>query len=276
METTSFQSIRILAKQLLMVSIQSDRSMHRIVVCPTFRRQIQISWTRTPICTLLSATKLARNHRAAVVSCSSATAVFFENIDYLILIAAAVNQKLISVSQHSSISQADDCSSPYARVRSPAHAYDKVRPAEHPYAQVKASDAAAGAIDGPSTSAMASEQRNTLEDESQSRRGSQQSLIDSVDGRHSTIPAASAIAGHVSASQELPYMTPPIVQPQQFFSGDSQDSSSKKPRILNVLNQFIQLCWSFQKDTPASVFVSHWPISLLKRKSKMLKRGVER
>lgn len=42
------------------------------------------------------------------------------------------------------------------------------------------------------------------------------------------IPAASAIAGRVSASQELPYMTPPIVQPQQqYFSGDSQDSSSK-------------------------------------------------
>lgn len=40
------------------------------------------------------------------------------------------------------------------------------------------------------------------------------------------IPAASAIAGRVSASQELPYMTPPIVQPQQHFSGDSQDSSS--------------------------------------------------
>lgn len=40
------------------------------------------------------------------------------------------------------------------------------------------------------------------------------------------IPAASAIAGRVSASQELPYMTPPIVQPQQYFSGDSQDSSS--------------------------------------------------
>lgn len=47
-------------------------------------------------------------------------------------------KKLASVSQHSSISQADDVSSPYARVRSPPHAYDKVRPAEHPYAQVKA------------------------------------------------------------------------------------------------------------------------------------------
>jgi hypothetical protein len=40
------------------------------------------------------------------------------------------------VSQHSSLSQADDVSSPYARVRSPLHPYDKVMRAEHPYAQV--------------------------------------------------------------------------------------------------------------------------------------------
>lgn len=35
------------------------------------------------------------------------------------------------------------------------------------------------------------------------------------------IPAASAVAGGIAASYELPYMTPPIN-----FSGDSQDSSS--------------------------------------------------
>lgn len=46
-------------------------------------------------------------------------------------------KKQASVSQHSSISQADDISSPYARVRSPPHAYDKLRRGvEHPYAQV--------------------------------------------------------------------------------------------------------------------------------------------
>jgi hypothetical protein len=48
------------------------------------------------------------------------------------------------------------------------------------------------------------------------------------------IQAATAIAGHISANQELPYMTPPIpsqeMNPQQQqqqlnFSGDSQDSS---------------------------------------------------
>lgn len=160
-------------------------------------------------------------------------------------------KKQISISQHSSISQADDCSSPYARVRSPSHAYDKVRPAEHPYAQVKA---IGDTTNRPSTSnATLSSSNLNLENNNSndngpiSRRSSHESLLDSVDGRqhqvksnHFTecfgilfeyllqvIPAASAIAGRVSASQELPYMTPPIVQPQQYFSGDSQDSSSK-------------------------------------------------
>lgn len=48
-------------------------------------------------------------------------------------------RKLASISQHSSISQADDVSSPYARVKLPAnHAYDQLRITEHPYAQVTA------------------------------------------------------------------------------------------------------------------------------------------
>uniref|UniRef100_A0A182IY44 Uncharacterized protein n=1 Tax=Anopheles atroparvus TaxID=41427 RepID=A0A182IY44_ANOAO len=58
------------------------------------------------------------------------------------------------------------------------------------------------------------------------------------------IPAASAIAGRVSASQDLPYMTPPIVQPSaQHFSGDSQDSSkgytsiSVREPLANLLPQ---------------------------------------
>lgn len=40
------------------------------------------------------------------------------------------------------------------------------------------------------------------------------------------IPAASAVAGVLAASPELPYMTPPVTQAN--FSGDSQDSSSKQ------------------------------------------------
>ncbi|KAK7869928.1 hypothetical protein R5R35_013709 [Gryllus longicercus] len=44
-----------------------------------------------------------------------------------------------------------------------------------------------------------------------------------VPERACDIAAATAIAGRVAASQELPYMTPPIPQPAN-FSGDSQDS----------------------------------------------------
>lgn len=147
-------------------------------------------------------------------------------MEIILRLATANNKKQISVSQHSSISQADDCSSPYARVRSPSHAYDKVRPAEHPYAQLKGTDSSGNrSITTPNTSNVISE-TNGVNGETLSRHGSQQSLLDSIDGRQPVIPAASAIAGRVSASQELPYMTPPIVQSQQFFSGDSQDSSS--------------------------------------------------
>nr|CAD7256890.1 unnamed protein product [Timema shepardi] len=44
----------------------------------------------------------------------------------------------------------------------------------------------------------------------------------SLPGSAVDIPAATAIAGRVSANRELPYMTPPIEN--QHFSGDSQDS----------------------------------------------------
>uniref|UniRef100_A0A182K3D6 Uncharacterized protein n=1 Tax=Anopheles christyi TaxID=43041 RepID=A0A182K3D6_9DIPT len=151
-------------------------------------------------------------------------------------------KKQTSVSQHSSISQADDISSPYARVRSPPHAYDKLRRMEHPYAQVAQPGSGVGGTvyesgtSGPSGIANRSKPRDGDDDDDEdedddelmspiSRRESAQNIEDretsTVD-----IPAASAIAGRVSASQDLPYMTPPIVQPStQHFSGDSQDSS---------------------------------------------------
>lgn len=125
-------------------------------------------------------------------------------------------KKQISGSQHSSISQADDFSSPYARVRSPPHDYDKVKREEHPYAQVVPNRG------GLQTDGSLDE---TDGENSISRRQSLDNL--ELDGPRENIPAASAIAGHVSASQDLPYMTPPIVQQGQHFSGDSQDSSSK-------------------------------------------------
>ncbi|GAB0096530.1 uncharacterized protein DMENIID0001_120540 [Sergentomyia squamirostris] len=131
-----------------------------------------------------------------------------------------------SVSQHSSLSQADDVSSPYASVRSPSHAYDKIRKTEHPYAQLQPNQ-----VNNPPTDAL------------NGRRASNESLLGTNEQpTGADIPAASAIAGRISASQELPYMTPPIAQPQH-FSGDSQDSSkgytsiSVREPLANILAQ---------------------------------------
>uniref|UniRef100_A0A2M4CI38 Uncharacterized protein n=1 Tax=Anopheles darlingi TaxID=43151 RepID=A0A2M4CI38_ANODA len=185
-------------------------------------------------------------------------------------------KKQTSVSQHSSISQADDISSPYARVRSPPHAYDKLRRMEHPYAQViqpgtsggTAGGSGIGGAGGGSTSGTGNNQlgskgnrskpRDGVDDDDEeeeeddddeelmspiSRRESAQNL-DDREVSTADIPAASAIAGRVSASQDLPYMTPPIVQPPtQHFSGDSQDSSkgytsiSVREPLANLLPQ---------------------------------------
>lgn len=174
--------------------------------------------------------------------------------------------KQASISQHSSLSQADDISSPYASVRSPPHAYDKIRKAEHPYAQLQP------------TAANAIAETNS----NNSRRASSESLlgsdVENPGTRQAEIPAASAIAGRVSASQELPYMTPPIVQsqppaqqpssllpsnappPQQHFSGDSQDSSkgytsiSVREPLANILAQTKSAQQSLQQRKLARQF----------------------
>ncbi|KAK4881600.1 hypothetical protein RN001_004919 [Aquatica leii] len=127
-----------------------------------------------------------------------------------------------SISQHSSISQADDSLSPYARVKD--HPYAKLKKAEHPYAHVQPTNGRIQddiSLEGSSRSIARSDRISTSQTlsepsvPSRSPRSSEQSGVD--------IPAASAVAGGVAASQELPYMTPPIAQPN--FSGDSQDSS---------------------------------------------------
>lgn len=86
-------------------------------------------------------------------------------------------KKLASISQHSSISQADDVSSPYARVRSPSHAYDKVRPTEHPYAQVTI----AGTSTGTQVVQQLSEETLSGDQPVSSRRGSHESLLANAD-----------------------------------------------------------------------------------------------
>lgn len=151
-------------------------------------------------------------------------------------------KKQISISQHSSISQADDFSSPYARVRSSPHNYDKVKE-EHPYAQVRQQPVvvavAPESLD--KTDGVGDEEAHDSITLRQSMSGDDNLELDG--GGQVSIPAASAIAGHISASQELPYMTPPIYQPGQHFSGDSQDSSkgytsiSVREPLANIIAQ---------------------------------------
>ncbi|XP_066152607.1 uncharacterized protein [Euwallacea fornicatus] len=124
-----------------------------------------------------------------------------------------------SVSQHSSMSQADDAFSPYERVK-----YDKIKSKkEHPYAQVQPPSSRTVVYEeGPISEERITLLRADIPSTStntaspiRSRRTSDENP-ESVD-----IPAASAVAGGIAASYELPYMTPPIN-----FSGDSQDSSN--------------------------------------------------
>lgn len=142
------------------------------------------------------------------------------------------------------MSQADDASSPYARVRSPAHAYDRLKKTEHPYAQVV--PATAGGI-----AQVLENDDDDIDDEDETRienpisHRESSSNHDLLTTGGSSIDASAAISGRISASQELPYMTPPIVPlmpQQQHFSGDSQDSSSKIWVLVWVgceLNSFV-------------------------------------
>lgn len=141
-------------------------------------------------------------------------------------------EKLANTSQHSSMNQADDHTSPYARVKSPAHAYDKLKKTEHPYAQV------VQPING-GLAQVVDENDDELDDDEDEDDDTaienpiahrESSSNNDLNPNNSAIDASAAISGRISASQELPYMTPPITGPQnqQHFSGDSQDSSSKR------------------------------------------------
>ncbi|BFF91282.1 mucin-5AC [Drosophila madeirensis] len=154
-------------------------------------------------------------------------------------------KKQTSVSQHSSISQADDVSSPYSRVKGLPHDYAKVRATEHPYAQLNAPSTSHSAQGAAAAAAAAVVVGTSSEGADHLHRSSQHSdgSRDHNDAApaQAEIPAASAIAGMISASQDLPYMTPPIAN--QHFSGDSQDSSkgytsiSVREPLANILAQ---------------------------------------
>ncbi|CAG9853797.1 unnamed protein product [Phyllotreta striolata] len=147
-----------------------------------------------------------------------------------------------SVSQHSSISQNDENFSPYERVK-----YDKIKSKEHPYAQLQPNSTRPML---PEEVVGTSEERVNLlrsdvaaADEPTSPNRSRRSSLHSNGGLD--IPAASAVAGVVAASPELPYMTPPVTQAN--FSGDSQDSSkgytsiSVREPLANIIAQTNEL-----------------------------------
>lgn len=134
-----------------------------------------------------------------------------------------------SISQHSSLSQADF--SPYERVK-----YDKINSREHPYDQLQPTASrnfASENEDIPEEPGSSQRTEPSSNETSATRRGSGSHNLD--------IPAASAVAGGIAASPELPYMTPPV--PQINFSGDSQDSSkgytsiSVREPLANILAQ---------------------------------------
>ena len=113
----------------------------------------------------------------------------------------------------------------------------QVRPTEHPYAQLNApstsqtTNAQLTSSHVDITAQSTSIQATALNEQQQHQQRSSHHSDNSQNHSESPapqveIPAASAIAGMISASQDLPYMTPPIAN--QHFSGDSQDSSSKK------------------------------------------------
>ncbi|KAJ4444177.1 hypothetical protein ANN_05967 [Periplaneta americana] len=182
-------------------------------------------------------------------------------------------------SEHSSLSQTDDSFSPYARLKA-EHPYDKLR-SEHPYAQVGASHEMDAAIydmtqgnlnhraslqsedsqslhlstSADNTSRPLSSQAGTSTNPVPPPRTRKSSSHNSLlltptatllPGSVPDIQAATAIAGRISANQELPYMTPPIPapeidppQPQQAnFSGDSQDSNALSPLLFNFALEY--------------------------------------
>uniref|UniRef100_A0A8D8Y7E0 Uncharacterized protein n=2 Tax=Cacopsylla melanoneura TaxID=428564 RepID=A0A8D8Y7E0_9HEMI len=146
----------------------------------------------------------------------------------------------------------DDSVSPYACFRKD-HPYDKVKQAEHPYAQVSSvkkkkkltRDLQSSLESSTSTASSRSEEPKSSSQQPGGAPASPLAPIvrtrrpsweggdsSSQSSARDSIPAAGAISGAVAASNELPYMTPPIVNETQntggpggpHFSGDSQDS----------------------------------------------------
>ncbi|XP_017885331.1 uncharacterized protein LOC108628122 [Ceratina calcarata] len=166
----------------------------------------------------------------------------------------------VEVSHKSTLSQ-EGSDDQYSRFASSPNS-DNV---EHPYAQLQSvqkseinqSNRSSGKIvdaEVPSTSANQTN-GNPIAPPRTRRSSSHNSLLSTDDG-HVTcdIQAANAISGAVQANQDLPYMTPPLLMllpqppqpptnnPQQHFSGDSQDSKgytsiSVREPLANIIAQ---------------------------------------
>ncbi|KAL3278972.1 hypothetical protein HHI36_016490 [Cryptolaemus montrouzieri] len=136
-----------------------------------------------------------------------------------------------SLSQQSSLSQADF--SPYERVK-----YDKINSREHPYEQLQPTTSQCSRLENeeiPEESSV-TQRPDPSPDEMRATRGS-------IGANSVDILAASAVAGSVAASPDLPYMTPPVAQTH--FSGDSQDSSrytsiSVREPLSNIKSQTVE------------------------------------
>ncbi|KAL0275219.1 UNVERIFIED_CONTAM: hypothetical protein PYX00_003146 [Menopon gallinae] len=110
-------------------------------------------------------------------------------------------------------SESDSLSASYAHLKE-EHPYDRLKKVEHPYAQVK--------DHGPNQpSASVFHESKSNENETDDQGVESEPITPERPRRESSgnIPAATAIAGHVTASDDLPYITAPA-----HFSGDSQDS----------------------------------------------------
>ncbi|KAK9758846.1 hypothetical protein QE152_g668 [Popillia japonica] len=118
-----------------------------------------------------------------------------------------------SISQHSSISQADDA---YARVN-----YGQLGKKEHPYARVQNANHAEQDENSSDETGLLRASTSQNHNEPIAPQRSRRSSVHS--GLAVDITAEAAVAGAIAANQDLPYMTPPIAQLN--FSGDSQDSS---------------------------------------------------
>ncbi|XP_057664045.1 uncharacterized protein LOC130898635 [Diorhabda carinulata] len=131
----------------------------------------------------------------------------------------------------------DENVSPYERVK-----YDKINSNEHPYAQLQPN--VSRQLEPEENRASSEERINLLRTDANPADEPSSPIISRRSSSHSVgldIPAASAVAGVVAASPELPYMTPPVTQAN--FSGDSQDSSkgytsiSVREPLANILAQ---------------------------------------